>query len=257
MVISGDQTNIDGDQTHNKDSLVMKNVKNSPVNPAETVVSGGPANIDGDQNKIDGDQNTIKEARFPSADASPDFVREREGDEKAGIPTEKVLPPEHPDAAATYLNMALNDKKQGKYDEALQWFGKALAIHEKVSGGEHPSMAMICFNIGDVYQARGDLKEALVWYGKSLAIVEKTLGKGHPGTALMYNSMACVARASGDLKEALVWHGEALRINHKAWGPNDPHFLATRINAEITHQRAGRDREKPFQEWLEEELETP
>ena len=68
---------------------------------------------------------------------------------------------------------------QGKYDEAVQYYGKALDIQEKVLVEEHPDTAMTYNNLAGVYQCQENYDEALKNYGKALEIREKVLGEEH------------------------------------------------------------------------------
>jgi Tfp pilus assembly protein PilF len=63
---------------------------------------------------------------------------------------ENVLGREHPSTARTYMGIAIVYQLQGRYAEALEWYGKALAIKEKVLGREHPSTARTWNNIGQL-----------------------------------------------------------------------------------------------------------
>ena len=52
-----------------------------------------------------------------------------------------TLGPEHPDVAATYLNMGAACNEMGKYVEAIEYYSSALSIFEKVHGPDHPHVA--------------------------------------------------------------------------------------------------------------------
>ena len=83
----------------------------------------------------------------------------------------KKLGDDHPDVAMTYNNMAIVYKKQGKYEEALAMYEKALSIKLKKLGDDHPSVAMTFENIGLLYDEKlNKYKEALDFYQKALKI---------------------------------------------------------------------------------------
>jgi tetratricopeptide (TPR) repeat protein len=94
--------------------------------------------------------------------------------------------------AVLYNTAGYGFNYNGQYDEALEWYTKALAIREKVLGKEHPDTAATYNNMAGVYDSQGDYEKALEWYTKALAISEKVLGKEHPDTAATYNNMAGV-----------------------------------------------------------------
>ncbi|MDR3309646.1 MAG: tetratricopeptide repeat protein, partial [Tannerella sp.] len=54
-----------------------------------------------------------------------------------------------------YCSLAKTNDEQGKYDEALKWYLKELAIREKMSDKDHPSIATTCNNIALVYNNQG------------------------------------------------------------------------------------------------------
>ena len=97
----------------------------------------------------------------------------------------------------SYLLFGFVYDDQGKYAEALDWYGKALAIWEKVLGRQHPDTARTYNGIAIVYGRQGKYAEALEWYGKALAIQEKVLGRQHPSTARTWNNIGqlCTEKA--------------------------------------------------------------
>ncbi|KAF3240648.1 hypothetical protein TWF128_011263 [Orbilia oligospora] len=79
-------------------------------------------------------------------------------------------------------NIALVFSKQGKYDEAMQWYERALAGREKALGKDHPSTLSTVHNIAAVFSNQGKYDEAMQWYERALAGKEKALGKDHLST---------------------------------------------------------------------------
>src|SRR5579871_3939840 len=69
---------------------------------------------------------------------------------------------------------------QGKYNEAMQWYERALASYEKALGKDHPSTLTIINNIAFVFDKQGKYNKAMRWYERALAGYEKALGKDHP-----------------------------------------------------------------------------
>ncbi len=114
------------------------------------------------------------------------------------------------------IGMVYNDK--GDYDQALEYYRKALAIDEKVFGKEHPSTASLYSNIGSVYYDKGNYDQALKYYGKALAIEEKVFGKEHPSTATSYNNIGLAYYDKGDYDQALEYYRKALAIREKVLG---------------------------------------
>ncbi|EPS38343.1 hypothetical protein H072_8027 [Dactylellina haptotyla CBS 200.50] len=89
---------------------------------------------------------------------------------------------EYPTLLDHIHNIALVFNKQGKYDEAMRWYERALAGKEKALGKEHPSILSTVHNIAIVFGSQGKYDEAMQWYERALAGSEKALGKDHPST---------------------------------------------------------------------------
>ena len=77
----------------------------------------------------------------------------------------------------------------GRHDDALVEYQKALAIREATLGKDHPDTADSYNFIGNMLQNQGDSTGALVEHRKAIAIKEATLGKAHPSTAGSYNNI--------------------------------------------------------------------
>ena len=106
------------------------------------------------------------------------------------------------------------------YEEALDWYKKAMAIYEKVLGSDHPSTATTYNNIATAYYKQGAYTKALDWYKKAMAIREKVLGPEHPSTATTYTNIARIYYNRGDYDTALDRYKKALAIREKVLVPS-------------------------------------
>ncbi|MDR0736396.1 MAG: tetratricopeptide repeat protein, partial [Zoogloeaceae bacterium] len=159
-------------------------------------------------------------AQYPEAD--DDFTR-----------AEKIyetLPAGERDYAVIYHNRGFVFDEQGDYNEALEWYRKALDIKEKVLGKDHPDTATTYNNIALVYKAQGEYGKALEEYRKALDILEKVLGKDHPYTATTYNNIGLVYDAQGEYGKALEEYRKALDIQEKVPGKDHPSTATTYNN---------------------------
>jgi tetratricopeptide (TPR) repeat protein len=92
--------------------------------------------------------------------------------------------------------MGVTLKEQGKLEEAIEAYNKALAIK--------PDYAEAYYNMGVTLQEQGKLEEAIEAYNKSLAI--------KPDYAEAYNNMGITLQEQGKLEEAIEAYNKALAI---------------------------------------------
>jgi tetratricopeptide (TPR) repeat protein len=91
--------------------------------------------------------------------------------------------------ATSLNNLALLYYAQGKYEEALPLYKRALAIREKVLGPGHPDVALSLNNLALLYYAQGKYEEALPIYKQVASIAEKALGARHPNTKIIKENL--------------------------------------------------------------------
>ncbi|KAK6356063.1 hypothetical protein TWF718_000437 [Orbilia javanica] len=116
---------------------------------------------------------------------------------------------------------------QGKYDEAMQWYERALSGKEKILGKHHPSTLDTFNDIARVFVNQGKYDEAMQWYERALAGREKTLGKDHPSTLDTVGGIAGVFSNQGKYDEAMQWYERALAGREKTLGKDHPSTLDT------------------------------
>lgn len=73
-------------------------------------------------------------------------------------------------------------KNQGRYEESLEWYGRALTGREKALGKEHPSTLRSVNNTAIAFDNKGRYGEATEWYRGALAGYKKVPGNDHPRT---------------------------------------------------------------------------
>ena len=101
-----------------------------------------------------------------------------------------------PDYAEAYNNMGIALQEQGKLEEAIEAYNKALAIK--------PDYAEAYYNMGIALKEQGKLEEAIEAYNKALAI--------KPDYAEAYNNMGNALKEQGKLEEAIEAYNKALAI---------------------------------------------
>jgi len=101
-----------------------------------------------------------------------------------------------PDYAEAYYNMGNALQDQGKLDEAIAAYNKALSIK--------PDYADAYNNMGNALKDQGKLDEAIAAYNKALSI--------KPDYAEAYNNMGNALKEQGKLDEAIAAYNKALSI---------------------------------------------
>jgi tetratricopeptide (TPR) repeat protein len=106
----------------------------------------------------------------------------------------------------------------GRYDEALEYYQRALRIVEEANGKDHISSADTISKIAGMYWEKGQYEEALEYYQRALRIFEEAHGKDHILSAGTINNIGGVYNAKGMYDEALEYYQRALRIDEEANG---------------------------------------
>jgi tetratricopeptide (TPR) repeat protein len=100
-------------------------------------------------------------------------------------------------------------RDQGRLEEAMAYFQRALAIDEGAFGSDHPTVANRLNNLGSVLRDQGRLEEAMAYFRRALVIDERALGPDHPSSAITLNNLAAVYSQAGtgdhdaNLREAI------------------------------------------------------
>ena len=140
----------------------------------------------------------------------------------------KVLGPDHPDVAGSYMGIGNVHDAKGEYDQALEFYQKSLAIQIKTLGPDHPYVAASYNNIGWIHFSKAEYDKALEFYQKSLAIQIKQLGPDHPYVAMSYLNIGSVHSAKGEYDHALEYYQKSLAIRIKTLGPDHPRTKAVK-----------------------------
>lgn len=136
-------------------------------------------------------------------------------------------------------------KKEGKYNEALDYFKKAIKISKHYHGRDHSSIGIYLTNIGDVYRKvrrknslrfwktfrffrfiskHSDFKKAEATYREALTRLEQSFGPTHIEVAEVLNSMGLIKKKRADYDGAEQLYLRAIEIVKKTFGENQEHY---------------------------------
>ncbi len=125
----------------------------------------------------------------------------------------------NPDSPVAYNNVGFALYEQGKSDEALSYYLKALELD--------PGYADVCYNLGVLYMDNGLLDKAIVYYRKSIVLKEDF-------TEAFNNIGATLAR-QGAFEEAISYYRKAILI--------EPDFANAHFNLGYALSKRGRAEE--------------
>lgn len=120
---------------------------------------------------------------------------------------ESLHGPNHRNVADFLNDLAVNYRKQGRYDEAMPLLERAARIFEEA--GNRFDLAVVLNNIGHVHAGQGRLADAEAFFRRALATTEEAMGRNpgpdHPGwfqRILQIKDYAAALRKSGRAGEA-------------------------------------------------------
>lgn len=95
------------------------------------------------------------------------------------------------------MNIANLFKEQGKYDDALPLYERALKGREKEMGPTNPDTLLTVANLGLFYENQRKYAEAEPLFRRALRGMETQLGPTHPSTLRSLNDLARLLEAQG------------------------------------------------------------
>lgn len=123
-------------------------------------------------------------------------------------------------------NMAHVLQKQGKYDEALQLYQKALHNVEGWPVSDEISKAMISGNMAGILEDQGKFDEALKLYEHNLFIEEREWGPDNPAIAMTLCGTGRLLAKQSKYEEAQLLLERGQCIVEKSLGPDHPKMAA-------------------------------
>ncbi|CAF1186881.1 unnamed protein product [Adineta steineri] len=141
--------------------------------------------------------------------------------------------------APIYIHVGAIKDDQGKYQEALTFYEKLLAIYQKKFPSNHPNLAFPHNNIGVMHENMGNYPNALSSYEKALQIWQQSLPPNHPHLATSYSNIGNVHKNMENYPKAFSSHEKALEIQQQSLPPNHPNFASSYNNIGAAHDKMG------------------
>lgn len=133
----------------------------------------------------------------------------------------RVLGLLHKDTATAHHNLGLfYDTIQGRHNEAIEQYSRALAIKEVLYGPKHDTLAITLSNLGMIYEHQDLHHKALERFLRAIEIKEKTFGPDHPDVALFCINAGASFGRTGDFEKANTYLTRALKIRRIVFGPD-------------------------------------
>ncbi|CAF1194029.1 unnamed protein product [Rotaria magnacalcarata] len=141
--------------------------------------------------------------------------------------------------AHIYHHLGYLKDQQGKYQEAVKFYEKALEIDRKTLPEDDASLAPTYSNIGEVYKNMGENSKALEYYEKSTKIFEISLPPNHPDLATSYNNIGSVYNNMGEYSKALEYYEKSLKIREISLPPTHPNLATSYNNIGLVYKSMG------------------
>ena len=152
---------------------------------------------------------------------------------------EELYGTEHENTAVAYNRIGMVYYSQDEYENALDYFGRALKIRERKPDLYFPEIATTYNNIGGIYRKQGKYRMALELYDKALEIQKENLNSNRLRMADTYNNKGVAFRYESLFEESLDCHLMALEIREDVLGTNHPDTAISYSNIGTTYRYLG------------------
>ena len=138
-----------------------------------------------------------------------------------------------------YHNTGLLHSKLSDYQQAKEYFERALSIELNKLGPDHVDVARTCHNMGNLHCNLGDNQQAKKYYERALSIQLNKLGPDHVDVAITYHNMGNLHCNLGDNQQAKKYYERALSIQLNKLGPDHVDVAAIYHDMGILHRNLG------------------
>ncbi|CAF1237974.1 unnamed protein product [Adineta steineri] len=141
------------------------------------------------------------------------------------------------DKATIYGQLGIIQDDLGKYEEALRFYEKALAIRHKTLSPNDPDLAASYNNIGVVHKQMSNYPEALSSYEKALEIRQQSLPPTHPDLAASYDNIGLAYENMNNYPKARIFYKHAMQIGEQSLPSSHPQLQKFRNNLELVKNK--------------------
>ncbi|HEX3693775.1 MAG TPA: serine/threonine-protein kinase [Polyangia bacterium] len=141
---------------------------------------------------------------------------------------------------------------EGRQQEALLAYQRAIALKEKILPSEDPDIAKSLGNAALTLQGMDRNQEALESLDRAIAILEKALGSAHPDLATQLSNRGEILNALGRFTEARASFERAMAIWERELGSDHPYlgYALTGIGQSFLNQHEPREAVAPLERAL-------
>ena len=142
-----------------------------------------------------------------------------------------------------YHNIGLLHRHLSDYQQAKEYFERALSIQRNTLGPDHVDVACTYHNMGNLYRNLGGNQQAMKYYERALSIKLNKLGRDHVDVASTCHSMGNVHGYLGNNQQAMEYYERALSIQLKKLGPDHVDVASTCHNMGNVHGNLGNNQQ--------------
>lgn len=132
----------------------------------------------------------------------------------------KIIESEYDDGIMKFDLLGAINLSKYNFDEAIDFYSKALQLIIKQDGEHHIDAARIYYEIACIHDLRREYDKVLDFHFKSLNIREKLLGERHRDTIHSYHKIGRAYIFNNDYANAYKFLNKALRLTIEIFGQN-------------------------------------
>lgn len=150
-----------------------------------------------------------------------------------------ISEPQSEKLADLYLNLGgILSTMQG-YEDANQYFFRAVSIYDSIYGINNEKSARVFQNLANTYNALGDHINEQEYTEKATEILQSVFGPGNIELAPIYNNLGMVYQSHGEYEPGLLYLNKAKKIYQQFPGEQSEKIANTLINIAETYKLLG------------------